>query len=199
MRLVLRAVFPILVLLLAAVGANATRICSPPVPVSEPVLRVLVPDTAADRWYLCRGVAETDVGVIVALNVMPTDEAGVTPPHHPIDVMREVIYEMIENENLPDMAMLPLELAREISDRCYIYDLDAYACWISNPFRHYGVIDGVYLPWASGLVAVFFEPGEHVALGLALLSHPVLADRRPPAGCCEWPRPAPVPEPYCCP
>jgi len=199
MRLVSRAVIPAIVLVATSLVLAATSVCQQPVLSTEPVVRILVPDSAADRWYLCRGVAEADVGVTIALNVMPTTEDGVTPPHHPIDVMREVIYEMIADENLPDIAMLPIELAREISDRCYIYDLDAYSCWVERPFRHYGAIDGVYLPWASGLVAVFFEPGEHVLLGLALLSHPVLSALQPPAGCCEWPRPEPEPEPFCCP
>jgi len=199
MRLVWRAVALAVVCLLFTLAAGAIPVCQPPMLSMGPVLRILVPDTAADRWYLCRGVAEEDLGVTIALNVMPTVEEGVTPPHYPIDVMREVIYGMIADENLPDMAMIPLDLAREISDRCYIYDLDAYACWIERPFRYEGVIDGVILPWASGLVLVFFEPGDHVVLGLSLASHPVLASMRPPTGCCDWPRPEPEPEPYCCP
>jgi hypothetical protein len=199
MRLVWRAVAVVLVFMSVALSVSAIPICQPAMPSIGPVLRILVPDTASDRWYLCRSVAEEDVGVTIALNVMPTVQEGVTPPHYPIDVMREVIYEMIANEDLPDMAMIPLDLAREISDRCYIYDLDAYSCWVQRPFRYDGAIDGVILPWASDLVLVFFEPGDQVILGLALLSHPVLASMRPPAGCCGWPRPEPEPEPFCCP
>lgn len=199
MRLVLRAVFSVLVCLTIALAVYAVPVCCPPVAETLPVLRVLVPDTAADRWYLCRNVAEEDLGAIIALNVMPTSETWATPPHHPIDMIREVLYEMIADEDLPDMAMIPLDLAREISDRCYVYDLDAYACWIERPFHYDGTIDGVVLPWASGLVLVFFEPGDHVFLGLSLLSHPVLSSLRPPTGCCEWPRLALEPEPSCCP
>jgi len=199
MRLVSRAVHPLLVCVALALVVQASPCCDPPTLPSTPVLRVLVPDTAAGRWYYCRGVAEEDLGVVIALSVMPTSQEWAEPPRHPIEIMREVVYDMIAEDSLPDMAMLPRELAQEISDRCYVYDLDVYRCWVEHPFLHDGVIDGVILPWASDLVLVFFEPGEHVLLGLSLLSHPVLASMRPPSGCCDWPPTPKEPEPFCCP
>jgi len=197
MRPVSRVVTLILVSLSLSLSlaVGASDCCVPQIRPTLPILEVLVPDTAAERWYACRGVAEEDLGIIISLNVMATTQEWAEPPTYPIEIMRATIYEMIREETLPDVAMLPRELAREISDRCYIYDLEGYACWINSPFYHDGVIDGVILPWASDLVVVFFEPGEHVSLGLSLLSHPVLYALRPPSGCCEWP-PAP-PEPPC--
>jgi hypothetical protein len=199
MRLVSRAVHPLLVCLLLAVAVHAAPPCCPvTIMPSEPVLSVLVPDYAAERWYACRGVAEEDLGITIALNVMPTEVAWSEPASYPIDVMRAVLDEMIREDDLPDMAMLPHELAREISDRCYVYDLDLYACYIQWPFLYEGV-DGVILPWESGLAVVFFEPGRHVELGLALLSHPVIGALLPPEGCCVWPPEPEEPECVYCP
>ena len=195
MRLVCRTVYPILVCLVLAVVVQANPCCVAPPVTYAPSLRVLVPDSAAERWYACRRVAEEDLGLTIVLDVMPTLEEGTLPPLHPIDVMREIVFRMIDDETLPDMAMLPRELAREISDRCYVYDLDAYACWLGAPFYYDGAIDGIELPWSAGLVVVFFEPGRSVELGLALLTHPVIASLRPPEGCCNWP--PPPPEPVC--
>lgn len=199
MRLVSRAVHPLLVCLAFAVVVQAAPCCVAPAPLATPILSVLIPESVSDRWYACRGVAEEDLGVIISLRMMPIAEAWAAPPNYPIDVMREVLYEMIDEDDLPDMAMIPRELAREISDRCYVYDLDAFECWIAAPFFHNGAIDGVVLPWASDLVAVFFEPGENVLLGLSLLSHPTFASLRSPDACCDWPAPEPEPESPCCP
>jgi len=195
MRLVSRVVHPILVCLVLAVAAQATPCCPPAVPAGPPTIRVLIPNSVAERWYACRSVAEEDLGVTIVLDVMPTTEEGRSPSPHPIDVMREVLNQMIDEENLPDMAMLPRELAREISDRCYVHDLGEFECWLTAPFYHDGAVDGIALPWASDLVVVFFEPGEKVILGLELLRHPVIAYKRPPEGCCDWP--PPPPEPVC--
>jgi len=197
MRLVSRAVPPLLVCLALAIAAQATPCCVNPASPTMPTLRVLVPDYVAERWYACRRVAEEDLGITIALNVMPTTEEGVRPPLYPIDVMREAIYQMIDEDNLPDMAMIPRDLAREISDRCYVYDLDAFECALRAPFYYDGAVDGIALPWATGLVIVFFEPGKNVVMGLSLISHPVIASQRLPEGCCDWP--PPPPEPVCCP
>ena len=198
MRLVSRVVHPLLVCLALAVVVQAAPCCIYPAPPSLPVLRVLVPDFAADRWYACKGVAVEDLGIILALSVMPTSEEWATPPNYPEDMMRDILYYLIAEDDLPDIAMIPRELAGEISDRCYIYDLNADECWIQRPFRHDGVVDGIVLPWASDLALVFFEPGKQVQLGLSLLRHPVLASLRPPEGCCDWPDP-PEPVTVCCP
>jgi len=198
MRLVSRAVHPLLVCLAFAIVAQASPCCPPQAMPTEPILEVLVPDTAAGRWYACRGVAEEDLEMIVSLNVMATSETWAEPPNYPIDVMRETLYEMIADEKLPDMAMIPRELAQEISDRCYIYDLEAFRCWLPTPYVYDGAIDGVILPWACDLVVVFFEPGDQVCLGLSLLSHPVISALIPPEGCCQWPPEPPEPVCPCC-
>jgi len=193
MRLAWRTVYPILVALTLfslAVQAAPCCSCTPQMPF---LLSILVPDEAAGRWYACRESVEADLGISISLRVMPTSVEWAEPPNHPIDVMREVLDELIREGNVPDMAMLPYDLAREISDRCFVYDLDAYACYITWPFLYEG-IDGVVLPWASDLAVVFFEPGTHVQLGLTVLSHPAIGSLRPPADCCDWPEPV---EPDC--
>ncbi len=193
MRLISRAVHPLLVCLAVAVVVQASPCWTPPALPTSPILEVLVPDTVADRWYACRGVAEEDLDLIISLNVMPTFLTWADPPRHPDEVMREALYEMIAEEALPDMAMIPRELAGEIADRCYVYELDAFGCWISWPFLRRGAIAGAILPWACDLVVVFFEPGAQIDLGLSLLSHPAIAAVRPPKGCCDWPVVSPEP------
>jgi len=193
LRLASRTVYPILVALLLFSLASQAAPCCTYEPQMPFMLSVLVPDEVAGRWYACRDAVENDLGILISLRVMPTTVQWAEPPNYPIDVMRNVLDELIREDNLPDIAMLPYDLAREISDRCFVYDLDAYACYISWPFLYEG-IDGVILPWASDLAVVFFEPGTHVQLGLAALSHPAIGSLRPPEGCCTWPEPE---EPDC--
>ena len=193
MRLVWRIVYPIVVVLLLSTLAVHANPCCSYTPQMPFLLSVLVPDDVAGRWYACREAVEADLDISISLRVMPTSVEWSEPPHYTIDVLRNVLNELIREDNLPDMAMLPFELAREVEDRCHVYDLDAYACYITWPFVYEG-IDGVILPWASDLAVVFFEPGINVKLGLAVLSHPAIGSLVPPDDCCDWPEPA---EPDC--
>jgi hypothetical protein len=171
----------------AALGKRCVLICSllvlfgqgvlggsdPPVSPDE-FLRVLVPDDRLEKWHECRGQLEQDLGIFIVLDVVPTTRLDVLPRPSPTAVIREVLNGMIDEGSLPDAAMIPRELARELSDRCYTFSLDAYEDRIPRPFRHDSSIEGVCLPWALDLVVVFFEPGKKVDAGLAVVNHPCL-------------------------